>query len=98
MCRHSLTFYGSCDIPACNLTFYDVNLLSNINFPGEFEDGRSLFALIRPGDDLEALLGRSVHVLSIIIRAHIRHSLRHIMVYLRRGEPNVFGRQDTSTS
>ena len=64
MCRHSLTFYGSCDIPACNLTFYDVNLLSNINFPGEFEDGRSLFDLIRLKDDLEALLGRSVHVVT----------------------------------
>ncbi len=37
---------------------------SDIDFLVEFEDGRSLFDLIRLKDDREALLGRSVHVVT----------------------------------
>jgi len=37
---------------------------SDVDFLVEFEDGRSLFDVIRLKDDLETLLGRSVHMVT----------------------------------
>jgi len=50
---------------------------SDVDFLVEFEDGRSLFDLIRLKDDLETLLGRSVH---IVTEKAVHPRIRDILV------------------
>ena len=56
---------------------------SDIDFLVEFEDGRSLFDLIRLKDDLEALLGRSVHIVTEkAVHPKIRDSIVQELIHL----------------
>lgn len=50
---------------------------SDVDFLVEFEDGRSLFNVIRLKDDLETLLGRSVH---IVTEKAVHPRIRDILV------------------